>query len=329
MNCENTIKIKTQQIQSDKIDTNDLAKLRHGRQIHEGLDIGYMINPSPMLFSRDGHNLWLSDIYKGLSAFLILGGPSFGKLINSKEKIEIETNKFVSNKSCLQYPGILTMSVNNTPKTFRTNLWTCVDDPTHFIKSIWLDPTIQKFVPLDHAEKCIFDNESWEMTNIKTGDCPNTFFYRRNERFQAHQFLTENTFNWGNHKDYGGGRSVMLVAIRMLYYLGIRKIYLLGCDFNMSNNNKYHFKQDRTNSSIKGNNETYEKLKKYFEALSSVFQMYGLSIYNCNQESNLKVFPYIPFIDAVLESRKNMPKNISKERTDGLYDRLAKLKEKK
>lgn len=321
--------IKTQSIQSDKIDTNDLSKLRHGRQVHEGLDIGYMISPPPMIFSRDGHNIWLSDTYKGSSAFLILGGPSFGKLMNSKDKIEIENNKFVSNRSCLKHPGVLTMSVNNTPKTFRTNLWVSVDDPTHFIKSIWLDPTIQKFVPLDHAEKFIFDNESWQMTNIKAGDCPNTFFYRRNERFQPKQFLTENTFNWGNHKDYGGGRSVMLVAIRMLYYLGIRKIYLLGCDFNMSDSNKYHFKQDRTSSSIKGNNETYEKLKKNFEALLPVFETYQLSIYNCNSESSLKIFPYVSFKDAILECTKNMPKNIGKERTDGLYERLAILKKEK
>lgn len=310
---------------SDKIDINDLRGLRHGRARHEGFPIGQTINPPPMLFSRDGHNIWLADIYKGSSAFLILGGPSFGNLIKSKNKIQLEDRE-LSNKDCLNYPGLITMSVNNSPKSFRTNLWTCVDDPSHFIKSIWLDPKIQKFVPLDHAEKRIFDNETWQMTNILVGDCPNTIFYRRNEHFKPNQFLTENTFNWGNHKSYGGGRSVMLVAVRMLYYLGIRKIYLLGCDFNMTSKNKYHFNQGRSASSRKGNNETYAKLAKRFEELKPIFKQYNLEVFNCNKESNLKVFPFISFEKAFKESISMMPINLNKERTDGLYDRAANLK---
>lgn len=310
---------------SDKIDTNDLRGLRHGRARHEGLPIGHTINPPPMLFSRDGHNIWLADIYKGSSAFLILGGPSFGNLIKSKDKIRLGDRE-LSNKDCLNHPGLITMSVNNSPKSFRTNLWTCVDDPSHFIKSIWLDPKIQKFVPLDHAEKRIFDNETWQTTNILVGDCPNTIFYRRNEHFQPNQFLTENTFNWGDHKNYGGGRSVMLVAIRMLYYLGIRKIYLLGCDFNMTSKNKYHFSQDRSPSSRKGNNETYVKLARRFEELKPIFKECNLQVFNCNKESNLKAFPFITFEKAFKESVSLMPENINKERTDGLYDRLSNLK---
>jgi len=311
---------------SSHIDTNDFRGLRHGRSRNIGLDIGQMTNPPPMLFSQDGHNLWMADIYRGCSAFLILSGPSFGELINSKEKIEVSPNKLLSNKDCLKYPGMLTMSVNNTPKTFRTNLWTCVDDPSHFIKSIWLDPNIQKFVPLDHAEKLLFDNEKWQMTDIKVGDCPNIFYYRRNEKFQAEQFLTENTFNWGDHSSWGGGRSVMLVAIRMLYYLGVRKIYLLGCDFNMSKDSKYHFKQDRSNSSINGNNGTYFKLTKRFAELRPVFEEHGLEVFNCNENSNLKIFPYVPFQEAFMRTIAHMPKNMSRERTEGLYDRNAKAK---
>lgn len=315
-------------IKSKKIDINDYRGLRHGRNQYTGWEIGQTINPTPMLFTRDGHNLWLSDIYKGSSAFLILGGPSFGFFIKDKNKISFN-DKQLSNKDCLKYPGVLTMSVNNTPKSFRTNLWTCVDNPTHFIKSVWLDPKIQKFVPLDHAEKLIFDNENWQLTETCVGDCPNVVFYRRNEHFQAHQFLTENTFNWGNHGDLGGGRSVMLVAIRMLYYLGIRKIYLLGCDFYMSDDHKYHFAQDRTISSQNNNNSTYSKLIDRFTELLPIFEKHNLQIFNCNEDSHLKVFPFISFRDAFLDTIKYMPYNLNKEKTKGLYEREAKIKKDK
>ena len=318
--------VKLETPKSEKTDKNDYRGLRHCRHRDIGLDIGQTISPPPMLFSRDGHNLWMSDIYRGCSAFLILGGPSFGAFMKSKSKIEVSEGKLLSHRECLSYPGVLTMSVNNTPKTFRTNMWSCVDDPSHFLKSIWLDPTIQKFVPLDHTEKLLFDNETWQMTNIKVGDCPNILYYRRNEKFQAEQYLTENTFNWGNHSELGGGRTVMLVALRMLFYLGIRRIYLLGCDFSMNKDTKYHFNQNLSPSSIKNNNETYAKLIQRFTLLKPIFEQYGLEVYNCNSASNLKVFPFITFDEAFSEVIQHMPKNMSKERSEGLYDRLAIIK---
>lgn len=304
-------------------DKNDHARLRQGRERHEGFEIGKFVQSIPMFFSRDGHNIWTGDTYKGSSAFLILGGPSFGELLKS-DNVKIG-DQFLSPIEALKYPGFITMSVNNSPKTFRTNLWTCVDDPTHFIKSIWLDPKITKYVPFCHAEKTIFDNEKWEMSNIKVGDCPNVTFYRRNEHFQAKQFLTEDTINWGDHKNTGGGRSVMLAAIRILFHLGIRNIFLLGCDFNMDDNNKYHFDQDRTKASQQGNNNTYSILKDRFEELKPIFEQYGLNVYNCNSKSGLKTFPFITFEKAIQKATQTIP-NIITEKTNGLYDREAKAK---
>ncbi len=208
-----------------------------------------------------------------------------------------------------------------------------VDDPGNFIKSIWLDPKITKFVPFDHTEKTLFDNEKWEQMDKVVGECPNVHFFRRNEHFMPEQFLQEGTFNWGEHSEAldalgnKGGRSVMLVAIKLLYYLGIRKIFLLGCDFKMDENTKYHFEQDRSAGSQKGNNATYEILKSRFEALLPHFEQAGLKVFNCNMESGLKVFPMIPFDEAIALATKEMP-DIANERTAGLYDRKANEKKK-
>ncbi len=300
------------QPRSELNDKNDHSQARHGRQVHVGEVVGAAYQSVPMLFSRDGHNIWLGDCYKNSSAFLILGGPSFAKV----------------NTSLLDKPGFLTMGVNNSVKTYRPNMWTCVDDPTHFIKSIWLDPKIQKFVPYDHAEKKIFDNEHWKEMSVKVGDCPNVLFFKRNEYFNAERYLFENTINWGNHGDIGGGRSVMLAAIRLLYILGIRNVYLLGCDFSMSETRKYHFEQDRSNGSIKGNNETYKKLIERFGQLKPIFDKVGFHVYNCNFESGLKCFPFISVEDAVKNASTMMPKDIKNERTAGLYDRKAEEKKK-
>jgi hypothetical protein len=80
-----------------------------------------------------------------------------------------------------------------------------------------MDPTIMKFVPICHASKFIFNSDEWKFMDVRVGDCPNIVYYKRNEHFKAKQFLWEDCINWGNHKDHGGGRSVMLAAIRILF----------------------------------------------------------------------------------------------------------------
>lgn len=286
-----------------------------------------------MLLNSSLEPISLYNQYKNSTAFLILGGTSFRDFINSQDNIFI-SGKLLSHAECLKYPGFVTMSVNNSVKSFRPDLWTCVDNPNRFIKSIWTDPRIQKFVPECHKDKKIFDSDKWEFIDTITQQCPNTFFYHRNDRFKAENFLSESTFNWGDHKDYGGGRSVMLVAIRLLYYLGIRTVFLLGCDFYMDEKNRYHFEQDRSKSAQDNNNSTYDKMQKRFAQLKPIFEEKKFFIYNCNPKSRLTVFPYIDFATAFKLSIENMPINITNERTIGLYERektekdTLKIKEK-
>jgi len=296
--------------QSKQMDQNDYARLRQGRDRHEGFPIGKYIQTPPILFTRDGHALYLGDHFRGRPCFLICGGPSFANIDQSK----------------LNLPGVLTMGINNSVKSYRPDMWICVDDPRNFVKSVWLDPKIMKFAPLCHGEKKLFDSDKWEEMSVKVGDCPNVFHYRRNEHFQAEQYLFEDTVNWGNHKNYGGGRSVMLAAIRILFFLGIRDIFLLGADFDMDKDVQYHFDQNKDRGAQKSNNQTYKLLIERFTKLKPIFEENKLNVYNCNLKSNLKVFPFIEFDEAVGYMKQDFPEDVKEERTRGLYDRQANLR---
>lgn len=326
-------------------DEFDWKALRWNGDEHHGWMYGRFFQSVPMFFTAEGHNLWLGDMFRGLSVFLIASGPSLKRYDLTK----------------LQQPGVMTLGLNNSPRVVRPRLWTCVDSPHNFMRSIWLDPTIMKFVPICSTDKFIFDNDSIVVrdqngnvvfddqgnpkinddkgaflknsngSNLRVRDCPNVVYFRRNEFFQASQFLWEDTFNWGNHGDFGGARSVLLVAIRLAYVLGFRRVFLLGVDFQMSETQKYSFPQDRSISSIKGNNQTYEKLIERFTQLKPIFDREGFEVYQCNHESRLKVFPHIPFDDAVqlcLEEfwHGGTPIDIQKENTFGLYDREDRMK---
>ena len=241
--------------------------------------------------------------YKGASIFVICNGPSFAKL----------------DHSLLRKPGIITYGMNNGPKTFRPNFWTCVDSPSRFLMSIWKDPKITKIIPFGLASKQLFNSYIWSMTNDYVKDCPNVIGFKRNEKFIASQFLTEDTFNWGNHKDYGGGRSVMLPIMRICYELGFRKVYLLGCDFNMSENNTYHFDEQRHNGAVKCNRKTYGRLEnEYFPQLKPYFDEKGFKVFNCNPESGLTCFPFISFEQAISDTIAPLG-DIPNERTWGMY----------
>jgi isocitrate dehydrogenase kinase/phosphatase len=183
-----------------------------------------------------------------------------------------------------------------------------------------LDPAIMKFTPICHARKFIFNSDTWQYMDLRVGDCPNVVYYKRNEHFKAKQYLWEDCLNWGNHKERGGSRSVMLVAIRLLFILGIRRVYLLGVDFTMDAKTTYHFKQSRARGSVSGNNDTYQKLNEWFQELRPLFEKEDYQIYNCNPHSRLTAFDHMPFAEACAQVREEFDKvEVDHERTEGLY----------
>ena len=280
----------------------------------------------------------IDKLYQGASAFLCCSGPS---LLNQNLK---------------PLANCITMGVNNSPVALREhggfspNLWTMTDDCKNFVKSIYDDPQILKFLPDGKPNHKLFDNNAWKEVRQKVRDCPGVMYYRRppkeREFFDPKTFLTTDEFCWGNWAqrcacgyvrpesvkdklcpDCGtnnrwGSRSCMLVAIRILYELGFRKVFLLGCDFTMDANTKYAFKQDRAGGAIRNNNNTYRMLNERFDALQPVLQNAGMEVYNCFKGSGLKSFPYIEYLEALSVSQV-VPAD---DRTEGLYDRKANEK---
>lgn len=293
-------------------DGNDIRQFRHHRDRHVGHAISNeYYQQAPFFFTRECAQLNLIGQYKGASAFLILNGPS---LVSGEYDI-----------SLLNLPGVITYGVNNGPSTFRPNFWSCVDDPTRFLKSIWLDPKITKFIPHAHAEKPIFDNEKWEDMKsqdgqkILAGECPNCVFFHRNEKFVANRWLFEDKINWGNSKHHGGGRSVMLPALRILFLLGFRRVYLIGADFKMTEDYAYHFDEQRPKGSVNCNMSTYRRMNnEYFPQLKPYFKEEGYEVFNCTKDSGLTAFDYFPYEDAIAECTKGLG-DVFNERTWGMY----------
>lgn len=246
----------------------------------------------------------------------------------------------------LNQAGIFTIGINNSPRVFRPDAWVSVDDPANFMISIWRDPKIMKFVMLGKRGKLLWDNNAWNMSKYAVKDCPNIVCYKDNEYFKpTEEFLTEETINWGNHtdrcecgamrekreiktcyvcgKNMFGCRSVLYAAIKIAYVLGFRKVFIIGADFKMDDNNTYAWNQARSSGSIKNNNVTYRKTNDRFNLLRPIFEKNNFYVFNASgQDSGLNSFVKIDFDEAIKIALAGFPE-VKNERTFGMYERKA------
>ena len=247
----------------------------------------------------------LEGLYQNASCFLLLPGPSL-----CNYDISVLNNS----------RGVLYASVNNcAAKLCRPNFWFSVDHPKSFCDSIYFDPFILKFIPEENIDKSFFvrdRNGKFQPANRLVYTLPAVLTYRRNKDFNVKRFLSEPTINWGNEgsitDELGckGGRSVMFPAFRILYYLGIRRLFLLGCDFNMQPDKPYAFEQTKHIGGCNSNNKAYEIHNKRFIALRTEFERKNFFIYNCTKPSGLTAFDYKSYDEALSYCTREIPKKI-------------------
>lgn len=264
------------------------------------------------VYHADGERMALYNVLAGRQAFLVCSGPSLNQM----------------NLSLLNQRGIVTMGINNSPAVFKPNYWICGDTPRRFIEQIWKDPTITKFAP--HGRRNMFPRVRDADGNLKDSafrvcQMPNTYFFNRGEWFDAKYFLEDGDFPWGGGSNtpdaYGirGYKSTMILALKMLWYLGAGTVYLLGCDFKMENGaQNYAFKQERPPDVVRLNIEVFNALNRRLKELKPYFDRVDFKVVNCTPNSGLQVFPYMEFTEAVNKAAAEC--NEKPIITEGMYE---------
>ena len=313
-----------------------------------------------MFYHADGTKMHVEGLFNGFPAFLVCNGPSVNDMDLSQ----------------LARPGIVTMGLNNGPRTWRPDLWIMGDDVPNFTKSIYLDPKIVKFIPRSKAGHKLFDNQAWHeagapvldsdrfFCRTKVSDCPSVVYFNRldtSEHMDWKDYLTLERVYWGNHADlcmcgfrrpdkesgkprpkicpeckgpHFGCRNVMFIALRVLYGMGVRTVFIVGADFTMSADYTYSFQQARARGAVNNNNNYYTELNYRFDQARPHFEAAGFQVYNCTPRSGLKSFEAKPLDEAVSFATKALgPAELGPwgqwridEPTEGLYDRKANEK---
>ncbi|MEX0725313.1 MAG: hypothetical protein WD065_03530, partial [Planctomycetaceae bacterium] len=103
----------------------------------------------------------------------------------------------------------------------RPNFWTAYDPSSRFLRSLYLDAGIVKFVPRRRAHDFIPD------TNYKVCEAPQLFFFERDTRRGFADFLGP------HHSKIVDWADTFVQAIDILYRLGFRKLLLAGCEMRV------------------------------------------------------------------------------------------------
>ena len=242
------------------------------------------------------------------AAFLVCGGPSLKTVDYSK----------------LSQRGVFSLGVNNVCGFAPVTAFVCSDPPSKFHSGIFLDPKIMKFLPTPKLRgnraklRSKKKDGSFEWIDQQTGNAPNCWgFERRSWMAVDSTWFTESSAAWGNHdngvKKTGEPKTVntMFLALRLLQYLGARKIFLLGVDFYMDPSldkvSNYAFGEERDPNAVGSNNNQYRVASIWFERLRPVFEKFGYSVFNCNPYSHLRAFPHVPYETALKVVRGKVP----------------------
>jgi len=241
------------------------------------------------------HPINLNGLWHPSPGFLVCGGPSINKIPYQR----------------LRERGIVSLAVNNVAAHVPVTSW-CFSDPQNkFHHGLFLDPKCMTFSPIPKLKRMVMTklpNKKFKLMNMRVKHCPSTFGFDRKTTFNAKEFFSTEHAHWGR-----GGKqpendkpficlSTMLIGLRLLHYLGCPKIYLLGVDLWMTNEQPYAFKQAK-----KARNGRYNNENAYLRELKPIFDQNNFQVFNCNPESKCDVFDYIPFEEALEDCRGGVP----------------------
>ena len=241
----------------------------------------------------------LTDAAKGLwinrAAFMVCGGPSLAALPLDR----------------LRERGVASLAINNAGAFAPVKAHTFGDPQTKFHSDMFSDPNVMSFVPFGKLNKPIQIKHEGEFypTNILVKDCPNVWGFSRGSEYDYKTFLTDPSAQWGRKgqplETQTGKHSklcTMLLGMRLLHYLGVRRIYFIGVDFSIPPRGTapgYAWGDDAS----AGNRIFTDKIDPMMAELKPVFEAAGVDIFNCNPVSNCRTFEYVPFDEAIRDCK--------------------------
>lgn len=226
-------------------------------------------------------------------AFLVGGGPSVN---------DVDIGR-------LRERGIYSLAVNQMAAWAPVSAWCYSDDHIKFHHGLYLDQSITSFVPRPKFRKKIAVKleDGFHYTGVRVKDCPYTYGYDRQTKLIPEQFLSTEWAHWGPHTNEDGEKvgciCTMLIGLRLLHYLGVRRIYLIGVDYEGRDGLLYGFPSDKRTRTRR-----YPHEQKMLEMIQPTLEKGGVEIFNCSSISKDTLFyEYRDFDSAIRDCKGSVP----------------------
>jgi hypothetical protein len=187
------------------------------------------------------------------------------------------------------------MAMNNTASVVPCQLWVGADKPLCYSQKILQDPRLMKFAGIGRR-------------NIRAGNIdwkfqPNTYFFG----------TTEEGWNYRNFlnpdRDFVWWKNTFYIAIQILYRLGFRKIYLIGCQFKIGDKH-YSYDKQLTGDEKEWNKKTYNHVVTRMKELKPLFDRKDFKVISCTPDSPLnEIYPTMDFDEAIADSLQDFPRS--------------------
>lgn len=230
-------------------------------------------------------------MYKGGTLFLAGGAPSLLKEDISK----------------LGQPGISLMAINNTASIFPfgVDFWIGCDKPGCYSPRILLDPRPMKFSIIAKKRFTFMPNQFRE---YRLQDCPNMYFFGTHEKFTHNTLLKKD-------RDFVWWKNTFWVAIQIAYRLGFRKVYLIGCSFNIGEGKHYSYDFTLDEYQKNYNQRLYAQTITLMNLAKQHFDEKGFQVISATPDSTLNdTYPCVSFDDAIEEALKDFPREYAIDR---------------
>jgi hypothetical protein len=218
----------------------------------------------------------LHDIFKGGSVFLCGGGPQTREVVYDLERLRV-----------------ITMAMNNTGTIIHPHLWIGADGADYYSASILHDPTIMKFLRWHRLKTQTQKGaEAWKL--------PNMYFMPEDPTMAYNNVFVprHSTIFWKN---------VFVMALHVLYKLGFRKVYCIGCGFDSKK--PYCYETGLMKKHFDYNQNSYDAAVGQVRKLLPFARGAGFQIISCTPGSKLHDVgvPYVELHDALAEWRNGIP----------------------
>jgi hypothetical protein len=191
--------------------------------------------------------------------------------------------------------GIAVMAVNDYPADGpKPDYWCSGDPASYFGNRIWNDIDVVKFACLETISVPRPREDAYH-DKLTSRDAPNVqYFHEVNNETEIESWLHLPYIPWGTSiwgpkvpsqfYTEGAARSSMLIGMRLLWHLGFREVFLLGCDCT-----PHHHPYPRY----------WDTMFHLIGQLRPVFDRWGFVVHQTNPASHLRCFRFTSFEEAI------------------------------